>query len=161
MTAPKRLVIAGLVATTSIAFGETARALADGAHRRHGAQDAGGATRALSNHPAPNEQAKRGESTYLDECARCHSETLGGTEFGPALVGRDFVRAWAGKSVGDLFARVRDTMPADGPGRLAAQPSVDVVAFILHENTVDVGSQPLPAEAAALTRIIINPPPGR
>jgi hypothetical protein len=87
-------------------------------------------------------------------------ETLGGTEFGPALAGRDRPRL-AGKSVGDLFARVRDTMPADGPGRLAAQPSVDVVAYILHENTVDVGSQPLPAEAVALTKIIINPPPGR
>ena len=108
-----------------------------------------------------SEQVKRGETTYLDECARCHSETLSGTEFGPALVGNDFVRNWAGKNVGDMFARVRETMPVDGPGRLTGEQSVDVIAFILNENKLTFGDQPLPPEAAALKRIMINAMPIR
>jgi cytochrome c len=106
-----------------------------------------------------SEQVKRGEATYLDECARCHSETLAGTEFGPALVGNEFVRSWAGKNVGDMFTRVRETMPVDSPGRLTGEQSVDVIAFILHENTLTYGDQPLPPEAAALKRIMINAMP--
>lgn len=116
---------------------------------------AGQASRALED-ARSNEQAKRGEATYLDECARCHAETLSGTEFGPALVGNEFVRNWAGKNIGEMFVRVRDTMPIDGPGRLSAQQSVDVVAFILHENNCNRGDQPLAADLAALRAIIIN-----
>jgi cytochrome c len=108
-----------------------------------------------------SDQAKRGEATYLDECARCHSETLTGTESGPALVGNDFVRNWAGKNVGDMFARVRETMPVDSPGRLTGEQSVDVIAFILRENKLTVGDQPLPPEAAALKRIMISAMPIR
>ena len=60
-----------------------------------------------------------------------------------------------------MFVRVRDTMPIDGPGRLSAQQTVDVVAFILLENKINVGDQPLAAGADALKTIAINavPPP--
>jgi len=133
-----RLFVAALVAVASVGSGET--------------------TRGVPQRAEFSEQVKRGEATYLDECARCHSETLGGTEFGPALVGHEFVRSWTGKNVGDMFVRVRDTMPIDGAGRLAAQQAVDVVAFILQENEVDVAGQPLAAEAAALNRIVIKAP---
>lgn len=102
------------------------------------------------------EQAKRGEATYLDECARCHSETLGGTESGPALVGDAFVRAWTGKTVGDMFTRVRDTMPADSPRRMTARQSAEVVAYLLRENQMNTGDDALPEESAALGRIVIK-----
>jgi mono/diheme cytochrome c family protein len=133
-----------LVVIVSMATGRGARAAADAVHR--------------GSHNQSAEQAKRGETTYLDECARCHSETLGGTESGPALVGEEFVRAWTGKTVGDLFARVRDTMPADSPRRLTAQLSVDVVAYLLRENGLNAGDDALPGEAAALSRIVIKAP---
>ena len=92
-----------------------------------------------------NKQTARGEAVYLDECARCHSETLTGTEFGPALVGREY--AWLGRQgVSDMFVRVR-TMPIDGPDvrstngrRRCVHPS---------RNLINVGDQPL---AAARTR---------
>ena len=114
------------------------------------------ATQSVSERAGVNEQAKRGEATYLDECGRCHAETLSGTEFGPALVGHEFVRGWTGKSVGDMFVRVRDTMPVDSPGRLSAQQYVDVIAFILRENKCDSGDQPLAADEAALKTIAIT-----
>jgi mono/diheme cytochrome c family protein len=104
------------------------------------------------------EPVKRGEAAYLDECSRCHSETLAGTESGPALVGDAFVRAWAGKTVGDLFVRVRDTMPADSPRRIPPQRSADVVAYLLRENRLNAGEDPLSADVAALGRIIIKAP---
>jgi mono/diheme cytochrome c family protein len=161
MSVPTRVRIAGLAVIASLAVSGTTRALASAALGRDAAQDAGSMPRSASERAGSIEQAKRGEGTYLDECARCHSETLGGTEFGPALVGQEFVHTWTGKSVGDLFVRVRDTMPVDGPGRLGAQQSVDVVAFILHENKVGVGDQPLTSEAAALKKILINAVPFR
>jgi mono/diheme cytochrome c family protein len=140
-----RLLVAGLVAIASIGLAAPA---------------APGAAAVVLGR-ADQEQSKRGEATYLDECARCHSETLGGTEFGPALVGREFIHNWAGKTAGEMFERIRDTMPADGPGRLTAQQSVDVVAFVLHENRVEGGDQPLTADAATLKRLVINAPPAR
>jgi mono/diheme cytochrome c family protein len=120
----------------------------------HGAADArrGGSARQTA------EQVKRGEATYLDECSRCHAETLTGTESGPALAGDAFVRAWAGKTVGDLFVRVRDTMPADSPRRIPAQRSADVVAYLLRENRLNAGDDALSADVAALSRIVISVP---
>jgi hypothetical protein len=36
-----------------------------------------------------------------------------------------------------------------------------VVAFVLHENRVEGGDQPLTADAATLKRLVINAPPAR
>lgn len=138
-----RAVVLGVAVVASLGAGPVTRALAS-------------ATQSVSERTGVSEQAKRGESTYLDECGRCHSETLSGTEFGPALVGHEFVRGWTGKSVGDMFVRVRDTMPVDSPGRLTAQQYVDVIAFILRENKCDCGDQPLAADEAALKTIAIT-----
>jgi mono/diheme cytochrome c family protein len=142
-----RTVVLGVAVVASLGAGHVTRAHAS----------------ATQNGPPPvseragvSEQAKRGEATYLDECGRCHSETLSGTEFGPALVGHEFVRGWTGKSVGDMFVRVRDTMPVDSPGRLTAQQYVDVIAYILRENKCDSGDQPLAADEAALKTIAIT-----
>jgi cytochrome c len=104
-------------------------------------------------------QAKRGESIYLDQCARCHAETLTGTEFGPAIVGEEFVGAWTGQSVGDLFGRIRESMPLDSPGRLTAGRTVDLVAFILNANEFPSGQSPLSSDPAALKSITIEAHP--
>jgi len=105
------------------------------------------------------EQATRGKATYLDECSRCHAEGLGGTESGPALVGRDFVRSWSGKSAGDLFLRIRDSMPLDSPGTLEVEQVAEVVAFILKTNDFPAGQKPLSVDLAALKRIKIEAEP--
>src|SRR2546429_8929685 len=64
------------------------------------------------------EQAKRGESVYHKECAACHGDMLIGGESAPPLTGGAFLANWNGLSVGDLFDRIRKTMPQSAPGRL-------------------------------------------
>jgi mono/diheme cytochrome c family protein len=156
-----RAFVVGLALAASTGGGLAARAVAVSAHDAAGNQRVGSGSRPAPDSADVTAQIKRGEATYLDECARCHSDTLSGTEFGPAVVGGEFVRNWTGKSAGEMFARVRDTMPVDGPGRLTAQQSADLVAFILRKNDVDVGAQPLAPEAAALKSIIISISPVR
>lgn len=102
-----------------------------------------------------SEQADRGEALYLDECSRCHSETLGGSEFGPPVVGISFVATWKNRTAGELFELVRTTMPQDSPGRLSGAQSAEVLAFILRRNGFRPGASPLSSDLTALreTRI--------
>ena len=106
------------------------------------------------------EQAKRGQDTYLDECSSCHAVNLLGDESAKALLGDEFMAGWNGKTVGDLFERTRATMPKDGPGRLAPQQYADVIAFLLKSNNLPSGSAPLDREADLLKQIRweIKPP---
>src|SRR6266699_6232911 len=67
------------------------------------------------------EQAKRGEPIYRKECASCHGEMLTGGESAPPLTGGAFLANWNGLTVGDLFDRIRKTMPQSAPGRLTSQ----------------------------------------
>src|SRR5258706_406718 len=67
------------------------------------------------------EQAKRGQTISGEECARCHSESLGGGENAPALAGEAFLARWQDMTLGDLFEKIRTTMPTDSPGRLGRQ----------------------------------------
>jgi len=104
-------------------------------------------------------QAKRGEASAGKSCAKCHSADLGGGQDGPALVGADVLRAWDGMTVGDLFDRIRTTMPADAPRSLSAQETADVVAYILSLNRCPAGENELPSETEALGVIRITAQP--
>jgi len=72
------------------------------------------------------EQAKRGEPIYRKECASCHGEMLTGGESSPPLSGGAFLANWNGLTVGDLFDRIRKTMPQSAPGRLTRQQDSDI-----------------------------------
>src|ERR1700676_3706232 len=63
-------------------------------------------------------QAQRGAALYANNCASCHGTALGGGESAPPLTGGEFSSNWYGLTVGDLFERIRTTMPANRPGRL-------------------------------------------
>src|SRR5437867_2241587 len=89
------------------------------------------------------EQAKRGQSLYNQHCASCHGETLEGIEMAPALTGGDFLDRWAGQTLGDLFERLRTTMPADKPGRLSREVNTDITAYILSINQFPAGEAEL------------------
>jgi S-disulfanyl-L-cysteine oxidoreductase SoxD len=102
-------------------------------------------------------QAKRGEAIAGKRCATCHSADLAGGQDGPALVGADVLQAWSGMSVGELFDRVKTTMPADAPQTLSPQETADIVAFIFSQNKCPAGDKELPSELEALTRIQITP----
>jgi S-disulfanyl-L-cysteine oxidoreductase SoxD len=99
------------------------------------------------------EQSKRGESIYQKECASCHGENLAGKDQAPPLTGNDFKMDWNGLSVGDLFDRIRVSMPADHPGKLSPDQNADVLAFILKANQFPAGKKDLPADSDALKQI--------
>jgi mono/diheme cytochrome c family protein len=102
-------------------------------------------------------QARRGEAIAGTRCATCHNADLAGGQDGPALVGADVLQAWSGTSAGDLFDRVRTTMPADAPQTLSPQETADIVAFIFSQNKCPAGDRELPSELDALKQIQITP----
>src|SRR5713226_3495698 len=75
-----------------------------------------------------NEQAKRGEAAFVEACSNCHGRTLEGADMTPALTGGGFMANWDTLTLGDLFDRIRTSMPADRPGSLSRQEDADVVA---------------------------------
>jgi len=102
------------------------------------------------------DQAKKGESVYRAECARCHADTLGGGDSAPSLAGDMFLGAWDGKTLADLFERTRATMPLDSPGRLNARDLAAVLAFMLRVNNLPAGSTDLANETEVLKTIKIQ-----
>ena len=82
------------------------------------------------------DQAKRGAEVYAKECASCHGADLNGGESAPALAGGGFLSNWNTLTVGDLFERVRLSMPQDNPGQLSRQQDADVLAFMLQANRI-------------------------
>src|SRR4051812_43049232 len=59
-------------------------------------------------------QVKRAATVYAAQCEPCHGATLDGGD-APPLSGRDFLANWNGFSVGDLYEKTRNTMPATEP----------------------------------------------
>ena len=99
------------------------------------------------------EQAKRGAALYSSECASCHGLTLNGGEMAPALTGGEFLSNWNGLTVGDLFDRIRQSMPADRPGSLSREKNLDILAHILSMNQFPAGTQELDRRVEVLKQI--------
>ena len=103
-----------------------------------------------------DEQAKRGEATYVEACSNCHGRTLEGQDMTPALTGGGFMANWDGLSVGDLTDRIRSSMPFDRPGTLSRQENVDIVAYILRFNRFPTGKDELPPQINTLKQIVFK-----
>jgi len=99
------------------------------------------------------EQATRGQAAYEAECASCHQPDFAGDGFAPGLAGPEFASAWNDLSVGDLFDRVRQSMPPSNPGSVPPATKVDILAYLLKGNKMPAGSTDLPTEAEALKQI--------
>jgi mono/diheme cytochrome c family protein len=102
------------------------------------------------------DQAAQGKTVYEAKCVTCHGAEMTGGEMAPALVGQMFVSNWSGQSLGDLFARIHTTMPANDPGSLSNAEVAQVLAYILSFNQVPAGAAPLPSDEAALGQIAIT-----
>ena len=100
------------------------------------------------------EQAKRGEPLYKEQCAACHGEDLAGSGPMPALAGNDFIANW--KTVGDLFEKTHTSMPASAPGTLTEQQVSDITAFMLAKSNFPAGQAELPSKQAELMLIKIE-----
>jgi quinoprotein glucose dehydrogenase len=101
------------------------------------------------------EQAARGQTAYLSKCARCHGENLLGGDDAPALVDKDFLEKWNGKSVVSLIEFTRKTMPSDGPGKLTRQQCTEMIAYLLRANGFPAGSGELTSD----DEILFQPKP--
>lgn len=99
------------------------------------------------------DQAKRGQALYSQECSTCHGQGLGGAEMAPPLAGPAFAADWNGLSIGDLVDRIRVSMPVNDPGKLSRQQCADIVSFVLKSGQFPAGKAELPSETEALKDI--------
>lgn len=98
------------------------------------------------------EQAQRGDPLYQQSCAECHGPDLTGGEMAPSLGGGEFVWNWNGLSVGDLFERLRISMPQGVPGSVSRQEKADILAFLLEANDFPAGD----TELANRTQMLVG-----
>lgn len=99
------------------------------------------------------EQAKRGEATYQKECSSCHGGDLNGDGFAPALTGAEFTNTWNGTTLGDLFERIRISMPPSAPESVSGQSKADILSFVLKTSKFPEGKAELAPQTAALKAI--------
>lgn len=102
------------------------------------------------------EQARRGQPLYGAQCGSCHGATLEGGESAPALAGGEFLSNWNGLTVGDLFERIRTSMPQNKPGKLSREVNADILAYMLGANQFPAGKTELSHATEVLKEIRID-----
>ena len=117
------------------------------------AQETTATSRSVWDGVYTEEQATRGEETYRKECASCHGETLVGGGGAAPLTGGAFLSNWNGLTVGDLFERIRKTMPQGALGKLTKQQDADVLAYVLSFNKFPAGKTELQKQVEFLKEI--------
>ena len=104
------------------------------------------------------EQADRGEALYDDRCTVCHGEIRAIVPEMAALLGdHTFRNFWRGRSLGEMFGYIRETMPQDAPGTLTAAQAAEIVAHILRGNRLPAGDAALPDDEETLNGIPFDP----
>lgn len=99
------------------------------------------------------EQATKGAASYSKHCSECHLEDLAGDGFAPALKGPEFMNNWNSLSLGDLYERIRVSMPPSNPAAVPNQEKADVVAHILKSAGFPAGTTELAAQPEVLKGI--------
>jgi quinoprotein glucose dehydrogenase len=111
------------------------------------------ATRSVNDGVYTEEQARKGDTLYKEQCASCHGDNLEGAGPMPALAGADFMNNWQGKTVGDLFEKTHTSMPATAPGSLTPEQVADITAYMLSVGTFPAGTTPLDTKMETLLQI--------
>jgi mono/diheme cytochrome c family protein len=124
--------------------------------RAEQAAAAGGAAKSIWDGVFTEEQAKRGEEAYKTSCSECHGGDLLGDGFAPSLAGADFQGNWNDLSVGDLFERIRISMPPSGPSSVSPEAKADIMAHIFNFNKYPTGTTELEPKIEVLKTIKIE-----
>ena len=92
-------------------------------------------------------EAERGGALYTEQCAQCHGSDLSDGS-APTLLGPTFRRTWSRPqvTVNDLYYIISTTMPPNRPGSLLEAQYLEVLAYIMAENGVPAGVEPLRVE---------------
>jgi mono/diheme cytochrome c family protein len=98
-------------------------------------------------------QSERGAATAKTTCSACHGRTMKGGMLGPSVVGDTFKGNYDGRPIGELFDKIKMTMPQNNPGSLTPEATADLVAFILKLNEFPAGEAEVPVDADALNKI--------
>ena len=113
-------------------------------------------TRSVWDGVYTKEQAAKGQAAYNESCSSCHGDTLGGGESAPALAGGEFLSNWNGLTLGELFERIRTTMPQNRPGSLSREKNAQILAYVLSANNFPAGKTDLPQQTEVLKEIKID-----
>jgi quinoprotein glucose dehydrogenase len=95
-------------------------------------------------------QALRGEPLYSEHCVMCHGTDLMGGEMAPPLIGGTFHSNWNELTLGDLFERIRTSMPLNAPGTLSRQQCADILSYMLSKDGFPAGQSELPTQTEVL-----------
>jgi len=114
---------------------------------------AGQATQSQWDRVYSPQQAKRGETLYVQNCAACHAVDLTGGEIAPALTGGEFAATWNELTLGDLFERIRVSMPQNDPTSLSRAQKADILAYVLSKGGYPDGEAELPSQTEVLRTI--------
>ena len=104
-------------------------------------------------------QAERGAADYKARCAACHGADLRGISHAAGLVGMGFMFLWEGRSLGELYSKIRNEMPQDQPRSLSKGSYEDILAFILKSNEFPAGDAKLESGENALDKLMITSSP--
>jgi mono/diheme cytochrome c family protein len=96
-------------------------------------------------------QAERGSTLYGAECASCHD---GADVDGPSLGGAPFLDRWREDTLNRLFDFIKMRMPQSAPGSLSDAAYVDILAYLLNENSFQAGSRELTIDALGSTLLV-------
>ena len=97
-------------------------------------------------------QATRGAEAYRAACSGCHRADLSG--FNGALIGTSFMNRWREDNLNSLFTNIKTTMPRNNPGILKAEMYLDIVSYILQQNSFPTGDNELREDALKTIQIV-------
>ena len=115
-----------------------------------------GATKTVWDGVFSTAQSERGAAQYKTACSECHGNDLGGDGFAPGLTGAEFQGNWNELTVGDLFERIRISMPPSGPSSVTPEQKADIVAHLMNMNKYPAGTTQLEPKTEVLKTIKIE-----
>ena len=68
----------------------------------------------------------------------------------PTLTGGEFSANWNELTLGDLFERIRISMPQNNPSALSRAQKADILAYILFKGNYPAGQTDLPTQTEVL-----------